>query len=170
MEDLVSTKRTVSQVYNVRKQRELSEQFLKSAYHVEPFPNIDVHRYGQKNRVTALDVAVLERMGKKLATDPRFCPPELATDSKWDQTSDDEDEYDPNVDPIPTAAGPTILGGNTSQKSNTAATTPVDEGEEEEEEPDDGDEEEEEVADYTTNYYESADEEDDYNDSGEATF
>lgn len=154
----VTTKRTVSQVYNVRKQRELSEQFIKSPFHVQPFLNVDIYRYGQKKRGTPLDVAVLERIGKKVATDPRYCPPELVSDgSIWNSKDNDDGDEDQLLHSSP---APDVVTNPTS--------APPGEEDNEIDHPKEP-EEEEEVEDYTTNYYDSADE-DSFNEAGEATF
>jgi len=157
VDELVNTKRTASTVYLMNKQRELVERLQKSAHYVHPSQQIDVIRYGSKNRQVPVDVAVLESMGDNLAKDDRYIPNELleSRQLKVVLSSTKSNKSSRNLDEL-----------EQREKSRRPAQPAEDEAVEYN---NNDDEDDDEIEDYTTNYY-ASEEESDGADGGEATF
>ena len=175
--DAASRTRQSSTVYLINKGREMDHRIQTSAHWVRKSQTqVDVVRYKSDKRShrsaqTPSDVAVLDQMGKNLATDEDYIPAELVPSKRAGarkrSLSGD----------MKSTGGSTPKKGTLEElekkerlrrieESRQANVLDEDAGQFSDAPPD---EEEDEVEDYTTNYYESEDESDGGGDA-EATF
>lgn len=139
-----------STVYLIRKSRDIQHRFQNSPYYVRPTQEVDVNRYGKRQRPLDPDVLLLEKIGK--TADPRILPSELLKKDRsfsFDGTD-----------------------GLSKQRISVEETLTKEDGEDGDDAADLSDhnvhEDDEEVDDYIQDYYASEEESD--GGGGEATF
>ena len=148
--------------YLIRKSRDIQHRFQTSPAFVRPTQEVDVNRYGKRQRPMEPDVYFLSHIGK--VADPLYFPPELLTKDMVLGGDDD---------------GVATKKMTLEEMAENELTQRRQAAENKEEDGDadmvddlghqDEDNEAEEVDDYITNYY-ASDDEDDSVDGGEPTF
>jgi hypothetical protein len=156
--------KAASTVYLIRKSRDIHHRFQNSPCYVRPTQEVDVNRYGKRERPLDPDVFFLSQIGK--GADPRFFPPELLkTDSAF--AGDGNDGFSKKKLTLEEMAA-------VEMKKRRAAAEDGEDGEDGDLPIQEEDEVEEEVDDYITNYYASDDdsggEGGDGEEGGEVTF
>lgn len=152
--------KVASTVYLIRKSRDIHHRFQNSPYNVRPTQEVDVNRYGKRQRPMEPDVSFLSQIGK--GADARFFPPELlqADPAFSGDMNDGVSTKKLVLEEMATvetkqrrAVAETTDGGESAEPGDTQKQN----------------EEEEDMDDYITNYYASEEDSDDGG-GGEATF
>eukprot|EP00980_Cylindrotheca_fusiformis_P031027 scaffold25729_cov137-Cylindrotheca_fusiformis.AAC.4 len=149
--------KSASTLYLIRKSRDIHHRFQNSPYYVRPTQEVDVNRYGKRQRPLEPDVFFLSQIGK--TTDHCFFPPELLRTNAA-SAGDVNDGHSKKVLSLEEIAAAEL-------KKRQAAAETNDDGDDPDLFPKEEDEVEE-VDDYITNYYASDDESEE--EGGEPTF
>ncbi|CAJ1951806.1 unnamed protein product [Cylindrotheca closterium] len=158
--------KTSSLNYLIRKSRDIQHRFQNSPNYVRPTQEVDVNRYGKRQRPMEPDVYFLSQVGK--LGDPLYFPPELLTKDRALGRGDDEGVATKKMTLEEMAQNELTQRRQAAESKKENADDDADMADElnlpEE------DNEAEEVDDYITNYYASDDDDGNSSDGGEPTF